>query len=87
MARDIVELTLNQLLDVKAMFAALDNDILLRHMCEHGALLMAVGDAAQASQALPTPIIHEARRRAQGGEVYIYRFIYIYISIYLSVYT
>jgi hypothetical protein len=68
MASDIVDLTFSQLLDVKGMFAMIDDDVLLGHMQERGALLLAVAGAAEETEALPPLIVNEAQRRARGGE-------------------
>ena len=67
MAGDIVDLSLNELLDVKQIFGEIDENVMLEHMQRDGRLIHAVADAAAETRTLPAALIHEARLRAVGG--------------------
>ena len=67
MAGDIVDLTLNELIDVTRIFGNIDERKLLAQIQQGPALLRAVADAADASSTLPHAVIVEARQSADGA--------------------
>mmetsp|Transcript_16493 Transcript_16493/g.55025 ORF Transcript_16493/g.55025 Transcript_16493/m.55025 type:complete len:326 (-) Transcript_16493:37-1014(-) len=66
MSSDIVDITTEQLLDVKKIFGRIEENRLLDHL-RQGNLFAAVLNSAKASEVLPSSLIREGEAKVAGG--------------------